>query len=163
MRLCIIIIVICLVLMSSINIFQTVRNANKENAMRLKQIADMANDITEKYIDTHMLEQSVLYGEAINKLAEGVEGTIVVADKNGNVFNVSAADVVFPSKIEIDKYADVLQGVATYRTGAFNDIFKFNTFSVASPFVLNGTVQGVIFVITKNQRSLGFSTTECFE
>ena len=150
MRLCIIIIVICLVLMSSINIFQTVRNANKENAMRLKQIADMANDITEKYIDTHMLEQSVLYGEAINKLAEGVEGTIVVADKNGNVFNVSAADVVFPSKIEIDKYADVLQGVATYRTGAFNDIFKFNTFSVASPFVLNGTVQGVIFVITKN-------------
>ncbi|MEE1043474.1 MAG: HAMP domain-containing sensor histidine kinase, partial [Clostridia bacterium] len=33
---------------------------------------------------------------------------------------------------------------------AFNDIFKFNTFSVASPFVLDGTVQGVIFVITKN-------------
>lgn len=161
MRLCIIIIVICSVLMSSINTFQTVRNANKENAMRLKQIADMANDITEKYVDSHILEESVLYTEAINKLAEGVEGTIVVVDKNGNVFAVSDTDAVFPSKIEISKYADVLQGMATYRTGAFNDIFKFNTFSVASPFMLGGNVQGVIFVITKNDflREALFSTS----
>ena len=150
MRLCIIIIIICSVLMCGINIFQTVRTANKENALKLKQVADMVNDITEKYIDNHMLDASALYDESINKLAEGVEGVIVVVDKNGNVFAVSDTNATFPSRIDIEIYSDVLQGRATYRPGAFNDIFDFSTFSVASPFMLNGVVQGVIFVITKN-------------
>ncbi len=151
MRLCIIIIVICSVLMSSINIFQTVRNTNKENAIELKQVADMVNDITEKYIDNQMLEASILYAESVNKLAEAVEGVIVVADATGNIFKVSDTNVTFPNKLEVEKYSDVLQGRSTYATGAFNDTFGFNTFSVASPFVLNGSVQGIIFVITKNE------------
>lgn len=151
MRLCIIIIVICSVLMSGINIFQTVRNTKKENAVQLKQIADMVNDITEKYVGNGMQEPSLLYDESINKLAEAVDGVIVIADARGNVFKISNTNVIFSSRLDIEKYSDVLNGRATYRTGAFNDIFKFNTFSVASPFMLNGSVQGIIFVITENE------------
>lgn len=151
MRLCIIIIVICSVLMSGINIFQTVRNTKKENAVQLKQIADMVNDITEKYVGNGMQEPSLLYDESINKLAEAVDGVIVITDARGNVFKISNTNVIFSSRLDIEKYSDVLNGRATYRTGAFNDIFKFNTFSVASPFMLNGNVQGIIFVITENE------------
>lgn len=151
MRLCIIIIVICSVLMIGINIFQTVRNTKKENAVQLKQIADMVNDITEKYVGNGMQEPSLLYDESINKLAEAVDGVIVITDARGNVFKISNTNVIFSSRLDIEKYSDVLNGRATYRTGAFNDIFKFNTFSVASPFMLNGNVQGIIFVITENE------------
>lgn len=151
MRLCIIIIIICSILMSGINIFQTARYSKKENALELKQIADMVNSITEKYIENEMQEAYVLYDESMDRLAEAIDGTIVIVDSNGNIYNVSGTDVTFPSKIDMKEYGDVLQGRATYRTGAFNDVFRFNTFSVASPFVLNESVQGIIFVITRNE------------
>lgn len=146
MRLCAIIISICSILMSGINVFQTVRYTKKEKALELNQIASMVNDMTEQYRDN-----GYLYQYTINQLAEYAGVTIVVTDPNGKVYNISATDAQFPDIIDTQGYSDVLSGRATYRTGAFNRVMKFNTFSVAAPFTVGGTVQGIIFVITKNE------------
>jgi len=143
MRLCIIIIVICSLLMSSINIFQTISTTKKENALELKQVADRVNE----YVNSHIIGDDIL----IDMLAEDVGGVIIVVDETGRIRKTSHTDVALPDKLDVSIYTDVLQGRATYRTGAYNDIFGFNTFSVASPFVVNNRVGGIIFVITKNE------------
>ena len=146
MRLCAIIIVICSLLMSGVNILQTISYSKREKALELNQIATIVNGMTEQYKDN-----GYLYQYTINQLADYAGVTIVVTDPQGKVYNISATEAQFPDTINTKDYSDVLKGNATYRTGAFNRIMKFNTFSVAAPFTVSGTVQGVIFVISKNE------------
>lgn len=146
MRLCVIIIALCSILMSGINILQTVNYAEKEKALELSQIAMIVNDMTDKYKDN-----GYLYQYTINQLSDYADVTIVVTDTYGKVYRISETEAQFPDTIDTDAYDDVLDGHATYRSNAFNRIMKFKTFSVAAPFSVNGTVQGIIFVIAKNE------------
>lgn len=141
MKLCIILISICALLMSGMNIFQTIRYTQKEHALELDRIATMVND---------MVAQHGNWGY-INEFANYENVTIVVTDKTGKVGFVSATNVDFPDSVDSSGFSEVLGGNSTYRTGAFNDVFGFNTFSVAAPFKINGVAEGVIFVITRNE------------
>lgn len=141
MRLCIIIVVICAFLMSGINILQTIRYTKKERAAELNRIATMANILLTHYDDR-------FYN--INQFADYENVTIAVTDREGNVMYVSETKYEFPEKIYTKGFDTVLGNQSTYSTGAFNKIFKYNTFSVAAPYTVNGKVEGVIFVITKN-------------
>lgn len=140
MKLCVILIAICSFLMSGVNILQTVRYTQKERAQELNRIATMVNDTVAQHGNWGYINEFANY--------EGV--TIVVTDKNGSVGFVSISQVDFPDTVETDGFENILDGNSTYRTGAFNDIFGFNTFSVAAPFKIDGVAEGVIFVITKN-------------
>ena len=140
MRLCFILIAICTILMSGINILQTIRYTNKDRARELDRIATMVNDTIAQHGNWGYINEFAVY--------EGV--TVAVTDKSGNVVFVSISNVDFPDKIDTEGFDDVLEGKSTYRTGAFNSVFKYNTFSVAAPFKLNGVAEGVIFIIEKN-------------
>lgn len=142
MRLCIIIVVVCSVLMSGINVLQTVRYTKKEKAAELNEIASIVNIFTARYGDR-------FYN--INQFADYSDVTIVITDKDGYVQFVSKTDVEFPYKLDTTGYEEVLKNQTTYRTGAFNKIFRYNTFSVAAPYTVSGSIEGVIFVITKNE------------
>ncbi len=140
MRLCFVLIAICAVLMSGINILQTIRYTNKDRARELDRIATMVNDTIAQYNNWGYINEFALYEDV----------TVAVTDRDGNVAFVSISNVDFPEKVDTDGYGDVLKGKSTYRTGAFNSVFKYNTFSVAAPFKINGVAEGVIFVIEKN-------------
>ena len=140
MRLCFVLIAICAVLMSGINILQTIRYTNKDRARELDRIATMVNDTIAQYNNWGYINEFALYEDV----------TVAVTDRDGNVAFVSISNVDFPDKIDTEGYNTVLEGKSTYRTGAFNSVFKYNTFSVAAPFKINGVAEGVIFVIEKN-------------
>ena len=141
MQLCVILIAICSIMMSGMNILQTMRYSAKERAQELNRIATMVND-------TIIQHENWGY---INEFANYEKVTVAVTDKEGKIYYVSPTTVEFPDTIDNEGFEDVLEGRSTYRVGAFNDIYQFNTFSVAAPFKVNGVAEGVIFVIAKNE------------
>ncbi len=142
MKLCIIIIILCAFLMSGINVFQAMRYSEKEKATELYKVAKLVNELIVYYNDD---------GDGINQIATYEDVIIVITDKDGYVKFVSRNENTFPKQLDINGYEKVLENQATYRTGAFNKILKYNTFSVASPCVVGNRIEGVIFVITKNE------------
>lgn len=151
MRLSLVIIIICAVLMSSINIFLSDRYAKKEKAAELKNISVRVNELTSQYTQNYSQDAKYLYQFSLNQLAEYVEGTIIITDKYGSIFANSVTDRELPQSIDISSYGEIMAGKSTYRTGGFNSIMGFNTFSVAAPFTYGGRVMGIIFIITKNE------------
>ncbi len=142
MKLCVLIIILCAFLMSSINILQTIRYTEKEKASELYKIAKMVNEIMLYHSDEEY---------NISQFASYENVTVVITDRDGYVKFVSAAEYDFPDKLNTEGYDKVLNNQVTYRTGAFNRIFKYNTFSVAAPCIIGNNIEGVIFVITKNE------------
>ena len=141
MRLCVIIIAICAVLMSGINILQTIRYTEKEKAVEMNKIASTVNSFLNHYADPYY---------NINQFAEYNGVTIAVTDSEGYVNFVSKTKSEFPLRIDVSEYEDVFKNKTTYRTGDFNKVFKYNTFSIAAPRVSDGKIEGIIFVIKKN-------------
>lgn len=142
MRLCVIIVTICAILMSGINILQTIRYTKKDRATELNKIASTVNSFMNHYVDPYY---------NVNQFADYAGVTIVITDKDGYVNFVSTTPYEFPLEINISEYKDVFKNKTTYRTGDFRKIFGYNTFSVAAPRVVNGKIEGIIFVITKNE------------
>ncbi len=142
MKLCIIIIVLCAFLMSGINILQAIRYSEKEKATELSKIAKLVNELVFYYNDD---------GNNINQIADYEDVIIVITDKEGYVKFVSKTEHEFPDRLDAEGYEKALDNQTTYRTGAFNKILKYSTFSVASPCVSGSRVEGVIFVIAKNE------------
>lgn len=142
MRLCIIIIAICSIFMSGINILQTLRYTEKEKATELNKIASTINSFANHYADPYY---------NIDQFAQFNDVTVVMTDKEGYVNFVSTTPYVFPAKFDVSDYSDVFKNKTTYHVGDFNNIFEYNTFSVAAPRVVNGRIEGIIFVITKNE------------
>lgn len=151
MRLSLVIIIICAVLMSAINIFLSDRYAKKSKANALKNVSNQVNILTAQYTKNYMQDANYLYQISLDQLAEYAEGTIMIVDTSGKLFASSTTDKYLPDTLDISSYREVLKGTSTYRTGGFNYIFGYNTFSVASPFDYNGSVAGIIFIITKNE------------
>lgn len=141
MRLCVIIIAICAVLMSGINILQTIRYTEKEKAVEMNKIASTVNSFLNHYADPYY---------NINQFAEYNGVTIAVTDSEGYVNFVSKTKSEFPLRIDVSEYEDVFKNKTTYRTGDFNKVFRYNTFSIAAPRVSDGKIEGIIFVIKKN-------------
>jgi len=151
MRSSITVVLISIILMSAINLFLSNSQAKKEKALELKNISDRVNVLTSQYTMYYNEDANYLYQLSLDQLAEYAEGTIIIVNTDGTVFSkASTSSVDLPSKIDISNYSDVLSGKSTYRTGGFDNIFKYSTFSVASPFSYNNVVSGIIFVITKN-------------
>lgn len=151
MRMSIIIIMLCAVLMSTINIFLSDRYSKKEKAVELKTVSSRVNELTAQYTQNYSQDANYLYQFSLDRLAEYIDGTIIITDNSGNIVANSDTDAQLPEKIDISSYGDVLAGSSTYRVSGFNRIMHFNTFSVASPFTYNNTVFGIIFIITKNE------------
>lgn len=141
MRLCVILIAICTVFMCGVNVLQTIRYTKIEKAQELSRIALMVNSTFLQYQTMDYVDEFAKY--------EGV--TVVITDRDGNVAFVSSSDVNFPEKVDTAGYENVLKGNTTYRTGAFNSVFRYNTFSVAAPFRTGENIKGVIFIITRNE------------
>ena len=137
--------------MSTINIFLSDRYAKKEKATELKNVSVRVNELTAQYTQRYSQDAKYLYQFSLDQLAEYIDGTIVITDKNGDIFANSKTSADMPEKIDLSTYGEVLEGNSTYRTGGFNGIMNFNTFSVAAPFTYDNQILGVIFIITKNE------------
>lgn len=151
MRLSVSIILVCALLMSIINVFLFDRYAKKEKALELKHVSNQVNVLTSQYTKKYSQEADFLYQLSLNQVAEYIEGTVVIVDVEGRVFAHSDTTASIPHSMDLKGYEDVMTGSSTYRVGGFNDIFGYNTFSVASPFEFDGQVSGIIFIITKNE------------
>lgn len=150
MRLCIIIVIICSVLMSILNIFLSNSRFKKEKATELKYVSDQVNALTSQYTKKYSEETNYFYQLSLDQLARYINGTIIIVNSNGTVFANSKTNAEIPATIDLSDYKDVLMGSSTYRTGGFINIFGYNTFSVASPFTYQNNVEGIIFVVTRN-------------
>lgn len=150
MKLSLTIVLICAVLMSTINIFLSDRYAKNERTAQLKDVANQVSILTAQYTQRYSDDLSYLYKVSLDQLADYVDGTVIIVDSKGEVFATSTTKAEIPKNIDISSYGDVFRGNSIGRTGEFNRIFKYNTFSVASPFEYGGRISGIIFVVVRN-------------
>lgn len=150
MKLGIIIIVICSLLMSGINILLADRYAKKDKATSLKNVQLRVNELTTRYTQNYNEDAGYLYQFSLDQLADYADATIIITDITGKIVANSTTSASLPSSISLSTYDEVLKGKSTYRTGGFNDIMGYTTFSIAAPFTYNSEILGVIFIITKN-------------
>ncbi len=141
MRLCMIIVIICSVMTCGINILQTVRYTKKDRALELNRIANMVNILVAHYNDPEY---------NINEFAKYEDVTVAIADTDGIVRFVTETKYGFPVTIDMEDYKEIFENKATYRTGAFNKTFRYNTLSVAAPYTVDSKISGIILVIAKN-------------
>lgn len=150
MRLCLTTVLICAVLMSLINIFLSDRYAKNERTSQLRDVANQVSILTAQYTQRYSDDLSYLYKVSLDQLADYVDGTVIIVDSKGEVFATSSTKAEIPENIDISSYEDVFRGNSIGRTGEFNRIFRYNTFSVASPFEYGGRISGIIFVVVRN-------------
>ena len=150
MKLSLIIIVICSLFISAINIFLANMYARRERSIELKNISNQVNVLTAQYTQRYNLESSYFFQFSLDNLANEADGTIIVTDINGNVFASSTTETEIPKTIDISYYDEVIKGASISYTGGFSKIFGYNTFSFATPFTYNKTVKGIIFIVTKS-------------
>lgn len=150
MKLSLTIVLICVVLMSAITVFLSDRYAKNEHTAQLKDVAYEASILTAQYTQRYNSEASHLYKISLDQLADRVDGTVIIVDAKGKVFTNSTTSADIPDTIDISSYGDVFRGNSVSRTGDFNEIFRYNTFFVASPFEYGGRISGIIFVVVKN-------------